>query len=79
MTYIEQLQNDKILLLEFFNAYETLEAKHYVLENTAYKGDALQAVDAAHASLAAVRTKVYEMLGRATTEKKATKKEKVNV
>jgi len=72
MTYIEQLQNDRKLLLEFFHAYIDLEAKETKYENTAYKGDARKAADVARFRLDSLRSKIEELL------LKQTKKEAVN-
>ena len=69
MTYIEQLQEDKRILVDFFKAFINLEEKMFKYENTAYKGDALKAADISRANLNEIRVKVYEMLNRKTTKK----------
>lgn len=68
MTYIEQLQNDKRLLLDFFNAVNTWEAAEMKLENTAYKGDATRAANAARAKVCEYRTRINEMLNRKSSK-----------
>lgn len=69
MTYIEQLQEDKRVLIDFFNAFNDLEQKQYKFENTAYRGDALKAVDAARATLNEIREQVHSIINRKTIKK----------
>lgn len=71
MTYIEQLQNDKKLLLEFYEAFNAWETAEIKLENTAYKGDATRAANATRANVSALRTRINEMLARKTNKEAA--------
>lgn len=51
MNYIQKLKWQRDLLIEFFHGYVQLDTAHKRLENTAYKGDAMNAVKAAYARL----------------------------
>ena len=68
MNYIERLQEDKRLLLDFFNAVNDWETAETKLENTAYKGDATRIANAARAKVCEYRTQINEMLSRKTTK-----------
>jgi hypothetical protein len=71
MTYIEQLQDDKKLLVDYFNASIDFDEKVYRYENTAYKGDAMNALNASKRVKDALTYQVSEMLNRKTTKKEA--------
>ena len=62
MTYIERLQNDKALLITFYNTYLEVEAAEYKYENTSYKGDADKARIQAHNRLTQLKFDVETML-----------------
>jgi hypothetical protein len=65
------LQNEKELLVGFFEAYKDLEAKETKYENTAYKGDARKAADTARHHLNTLRAKIEDMLLKSSTKKEA--------
>jgi hypothetical protein len=71
VTYIEKLQEDKKLLIDFFHAYKDLAAKETNFENSAYKGDARKAADVAHHRLDTLRVKIEDMIAKQTNKKEA--------
>jgi hypothetical protein len=71
VSYIERLQEDKRLLVEYFNLSNELEDKITMSKNTAYPGDALRAVQETRNRLIVLRESVWEMLNRKQTKKEA--------
>lgn len=64
MTYIEKLQNDKALLLVFYQTYKEVEEAEHRYENTAYKGDADRARVAAHNRLNQLKFDIESMISK---------------
>jgi len=73
MTYIEQLQEDRKLLMDFYIAFTDFDMKRERYENTAYKGDALKALNESRGRLDGLSFLIQEMMA-----KKPAKKEAVN-
>ena len=71
MSYIEKLQEDKRLLIEFFNLANDLEDKIRMYENTAYRGDALRQVQEIRKKMSGLKLTINDMLSRKPIKKEA--------
>lgn len=68
MTYIERLQNDKRVLIDYYNATKTVEERRNKFENTSYKGDAAKALQVALAARAQTEVLVMQILNRKSSK-----------